>query len=315
MKLVMLDSATMGADLDFSVFNVYGEVVNYPSTQPCDVAARLADADIVLVNKIQLGKAQLQSATSLKLICVFATGYDNIDVSYCAANGIAVCNVRGYSTHSVAQLTVAMVLQLIQKMPAYTRYVTSGAYTESGVANCLSPVFCELYGKTWGVVGLGNIGREVAGIAAAFGCRVIACKRTPDPSYPCVDIETLCREADIITLHTPLNAQTRGLISSERIAHMKPNAVLVNVSRGAVTDESALAQALVQNRIGGLGVDVYSTEPFGTDHPFYPLMGDDRLCLTPHMAWGAYEARVRCLNETAQNIDAFLRGERRSRVD
>lgn len=315
MKIVILDYASMGEDLDYSVLEEFGEVEKYESTTQAQIGDRLRDADIVMLNKIRLGAQQLGAAPHLKLICEFATGYDNIDVAYCASHGIAVCNVRGYSTHSVAQLTVAMVLTLIQKLPAYSAFAASGAYTESGIPNRLTPVFSELYGKTWGIVGLGNIGREVAGVARAFGCRVIACKRTPDPDFCCVDIDTLCREADIITLHTPLTDETRGLLSRERIGQMKQGAIVVNVARGAVTDESALADALVQGKLGGLGVDVYTVEPFGKDHPFYAIAGHKNLCLTPHMAWGAYEARVRCLSEVAENIRAFLRGERRFRVD
>ncbi len=250
----------------------------------------------------------------MKLVCVAATGYDNICLTDMEARGIAVCNVVGYSTHSVAQLTVSMVLSLAMHLPAYNRYVESGAYTSSGVANCLVPVYHELAGKTWGIVGCGNIGRQVAAVAEAIGCRVIVCKRQPDPTYFCVDIDTLCKEADVITVHTPLTSETENLISKERIALMKTDAIVVNVARGAVCDEEALCQAILEDRLGGLGVDVYTKEPFPADSAYSAVMHMDNVCLTPHMAWGAYEARSRCMAEICENIKAFYQGRQRNRL-
>ena len=238
-----------------------------------------------------------------------------MDLAYCRKNGIAVCNVSGYSTDSVAQLTVAMVLSLANRLPAFQHFVNSGAYTQSGKPNHLSPAFCELRGKTWGIYGYGNIGSQVAAVAEALGCRVLVCKRSPVEGRTVTDLDTLCSQSDILTLHVPLTDETRGSINRERLALMKPTAILVNVARGAVTDEHAVAEAVLNGRLGGLGVDVYSTEPFPAEHPFTQLLGMDNVCLTPHMAWGAYEARVRCLKEVAENIRAFNRGERRSRVD
>jgi glycerate dehydrogenase len=174
---------------------------------------------------------------------------------------------------------------------------------------------CEIAGKTWGILGAGNIGRQVARVAEAFGCRVIVCRRTSDPDYPTVDVDTLCREADILSVHTPLTDETRGIISRERIAMMKPGAIFVNVARGAVADEAALADAVREGRLGGIGIDVYTEEPFPETHPLYDVRDLPNVCLTPHMAWGAFEARQRCLDEIAENIRAHFAGERRSRVD
>ena len=312
---VILDAATLGEGVTFDALNACTSLTVHSLTAPEEVAPRIRDAEVVILNKVKLNASNLADAAALKLICVSATGYDNIDVDYCRSRGIAVCNVLGYSTDSVAQLTVAMVLELMLHLPEMSGFVRSGAYTVSGVANRLSPVFHELAGKTWGIVGAGNIGKKVARVAEAFGCRVIVNRRRTDPDYPTVDLDNLCREADIISVHTPLNAETRGLISRERIAAMKSDAILVNVARGAVIDEQALADAVRDGRLGGIGVDVYSVEPMPVDHPLYAVREMPNVCLTPHMAWGAVEARQRCIDEMAENIRAFYAGEIRCRVD
>ena len=315
LNICVLDAATLGEDLDLSPLSRVGQVTVYTTTAPEEVAERLVDCDIVLINKIRLGAQNLKWATRLKLICVAATGYDNIDVEYCRAHGIGVANVVGYSTNNVAQLTVAMALSLITHLPAYNRMTADGSYTRGGVANCLTPAYHEIAGKTWGVLGYGNIGGAVGRIASAMGCRVLAYKRTPVEGVECVDLETVCRESDILSIHLPLNDATRGILDAEHIAMLKPGAIVINVARGAVTDEAALAEALVSGQLGGLGVDVYSTEPFPESHPFYPLRERENVCLTPHMAWGSIEARQRCLGEIILNMEAFLRGERRNRLD
>ena len=312
MKITVLDSATLGEDLDLSPLNSVGETEIYKNTAPEEVAERIKDSDAVVINKIKLNESNLASAKNLKIICVAATGFDNIDIAYCKKAGIAVCNVVGYSTQSVAQITVATVLSLACHLPEHNATVTSGRYTASGVANSLTPVYHELAGKTWGIVGYGNIGKGVAKVAEALGCKVIFCRRNAAEG---VSIDELCRTADIITIHTPLNDSTRGLISKEMIALMKKDAIVVNAARGLVTDEAAIAEAVKEGRIGAFGSDVFSIEPFGEDHPFYEIKNLPNVLLTPHMAWGAYEARVRCLSEIVENIKAFQNGEKRSRVD
>lgn len=314
-RAVILDGATLGEEITFAPLEQAAELTVYSLTAPDEIAPRILEADAVIVNKIRLNETNLAGASRLKLICVAATGYDNIDVAYCRSRGIAVCNVLGYSTDSVAQLTVAMVLDLMLHMPAMCDFVRSGAYTASGVANRLSPAFHELAGKSWGVVGAGNIGKKVARIADAFGCRVTVCRRRSDPDYPTADIDTICRDSDIISVHTPLTDETRGLISRDRIAMMKPGVIFVNVARGAVADEAALANAVRSGHIGGLGIDVYSAEPMPESHPLYAVRDLPNVCFTPHMAWGAVEARQRCINEMAENIRAFFAGEIRCRVD
>lgn len=315
MKISVLDANSLGADLSFDGLTAIGETVIYQSTTPDEVSVKISDSDVVIINKIQLNESNLKDAKNLKLICIAATGYDNVDVAYCKAHHIAVCNVVGYSTNSVAQLTLAMALSLSTNLPSFTQYVNDGRYTKSGVANCLTPVYHELEGKVWGIVGLGNIGKQVGRVAKALGCRVISFKRTPDREFPCCNLSYLFQNADIISIHLPLSEETRGIVSKELIDTMKKDAILVNVARGAVTDEVALADAVLEGKIGGLGVDVYSVEPFPENHPFQKILGLPNVCLTPHMAWGAYESRCRCLDEIILNIKSFFDGKSRNRLD
>ncbi len=315
LNICVLDATTLGEDLDLAPLSRVGQVKIWQTTAPEEGAERLFVCDVVLINKIKLGAHNLKWAARHKLICVAATGYDNIDVSYCRSHGIGVANVVGYSTNNVAQLTVAMALSLMTHLPEYNRMTADGSYSSGGVANCLTPVYHEIAGKTWGVAGFGNIGGAVGRIAGALGCRVLAYKRTPIDEVECVDFDTLCRRSDILSLHLPLNDETRGMLDAEHIAMLPKGAIVINVARGAVADEEALAKALESGHLGGLGIDVYSVEPFGEDHPFDRLRGRDNVCLTPHMAWGSIEARERCLSEIILNIEAFLRGERRNRRD
>ena len=316
MKIIVLDAATLGCDIKekaYEIFGKFGEVDMRETTTLDQVPMAVKDADVLIVNKIRLG-SNLSGAKNLKLICVSATGYDNIDLKWCRENNVAVCNVKGYSTQSVAQLTISMALMLINRMAEYTEYVKSGEYSISGIANRLTPVYNEIYGKTWGIVGAGNIGKQVARVAEAMGCRVIVNKRTPDGDYEFSDIDNLCTTADIISVHTPLTDETRNLINRDRINMMKSNAIFINVARGAVADEAALADAVAQGRIGGIGIDVYTTEPMPKDHPYTKIMKMPNVCLTPHNAWGAYESRVRCLEIMGSNIEKFLSGERQNRI-
>ena len=317
MKISILDAGTLGDDLKDTILKIFGELGEVDArytTSPDEVKYAVSDSDVVIVNKIKLNHTNLCDAKNLKLICVAATGYDNIETNWCKEHNIAVCNVKGYSTDSVAQLTVSMALMLINRMKEYTDYVRCGNYSRSGVANRLVPVYHEIRGMTWGIVGVGNIGGQVARVAEALGCRVIVNKRTYDERYACTDIDTLCRESDIISVHTPLTDETKNLINKERIALMKKDAIFINVARGAVADEAALCKAMEEGRLGGLGIDVYTSEPLPENHPYMRLANNDRVCLTPHNAWGAYEARVRCLNIMKENINSFFNGEKLNRI-
>ena len=246
---------------------------------------------------------------------MFATGFDNIDISAARERGVAVCNVPGYSTESVALFTVSKVLALATHLREYSEFVRSGEYTASGVPNRLVPVYHELCGLTWGIVGYGAIGRAVGRIAGALGANVIVNKRTPVSDAECVGIEELCQRSDIITLHCPLNDGTREIINEKTLSMMKKSAILVNEARGAVVCERAVTDAVKAGRIAGFGCDVYSKEPFGKEHPYNEILDCDNVVFTPHAAWGAYEARVRCIIIILDNIKAFLDGKISNRVD
>lgn len=314
MKISVLDASTLGEDLDLSPLSTLGDVTVYDLTNSSDLEAHTKGADVLVLNKVKINEQTLPDPSRVKLICIAATGFDNVSTSYCRDHGIALCNVSGYSTNSVAQVTVAMALYLACHMPQYTRFVESGNYTASGIQNCLTPAYHELAGKKWGLIGCGGIGSRVAKIAKALGCEICVYKRTMHPEYNNMDIDTLMKECDIISLHTPLNEGTKNLINRQRIFSMKKDAIFINVARGGVSDEAALADAIEQGTIGGLGIDVYSTEPFDTNHPYNRIMHLDNVCLTPHMAWGAYESRKRCLDEIVENIKAFNQGQKRNRI-
>ena len=315
MKIAILDTASLGEDVDLSPILNLGEASVYEYVAPEQIPEIVADAEVIVYNKTKLTAPVLEMAKKLKLACVTATGFDTVDTKYCRAHGIGVCNVPGYSTDSVAQVSVALVLDLATHLRDFRSFVHSGAYSAGNVANKLSPCWNELAGKTWGIVGGGNIGNRVAKIAQALGCRVIMYRRNPDPEFETVDLDTLCEKSDIITIHLALNDQTRGMVGEAQIRKMKKNAIVVNVARGAVTDEEALARAIEEDRIGGLGVDVYSVEPFRKEHPFSRILDRNNVCLTPHMAWGSIESRNRCIARVAENIAAFYRGESLNRVE
>lgn len=314
MKLTLLDYKTFGYDLDLDVLKAFGEVEVYDMTEDSMVEERIKDSDIVLLNKVKLTAGNLKSAKNLKLICEFATGYDNIDTEYCKKRNIAVCNVVGYSTNSVAQLTITLALNLMGRMKEYTHYVSDGSYTKSGLHNYLDPVYHQMEGKVWGIVGCGNIGMKVKLIAEALGCKVIVNKRTPVDGMECVDIDTLVEKSDIISIHTPLTDETKNLINKDRISKMKKDTILINVARGLVADEGALADAVKNDKIGGIGIDVFSKEPLSEDNPLYEVRNYPNVILTPHIAWASSEARNLCLEETVKNIKAFINGERYNRV-
>ena len=312
-KIVVLDAGTLGDDLSLAPLEAVGEVTVYRVSPPDTVRERITGADAVILNKVKIGEDQLPAEGAPGIICVAATGFDNIDLEACRKRGVAVANVRGYSSESVAQVTVGLVLSLITHLPAYCKATADGSYTRGGNANMLVPAYHEIAGMTWGVVGAGKIGSRVADVARALGCRVLTNRRHPDGVS--VDLETLLRESDIVTVHTPLTPETRGLIGEREIAVMKDGVILVNMARGAVTDEAAVAAAVEAGKIGALGCDVYSTEPFPESHPYYAIRDRENVLLTPHMSWGAYEARARCLSEMILNMEAFFAGNERNRVD
>lgn len=315
MRIVVLDAATLGDDLSIEPLSSLGNLSLYRNTSVESVAARVQNAEVVVANKVRLNEKTVGAAPQLRLICVTATGYDNVDVAWCRSRGIAVCNVEDYSSASVAQITMAQVLALSSHLRDYTEYVRSGGYTAGGVANRLTPVYHELDGCTWGILGLGHIGRRVARCAQALGCRVVAYCRHTDAEYPCLPLWELLSQSDVVSIHLPLTDGTRHLIGESELSRMKPGAILVNMGRGAIVNEGAVAAAIESGRLGGFGTDVYDGEPLNRTSPLYRLREHPQVCMTPHMAWGSCEARRRCLAEVMENIRAFTRGERRCRVD
>lgn len=315
MLIKVLDRIALGMDTPLNGLSKFGEVEIYDSSTNKELIDRISNAEVIVINKLKITGEVIDAAKSLKLICIFATGYDNIDVACAKEKGIAVCNVPGYSTDSVVLFTVANVLALYSHLREYNDYVVSGEYTRSGKANLLTPVYHEMSGKTWGIIGCGNIGKSVAKVAEALGAEVITYQRHKQEGYELVALEELCARSDIITIHCPLNADSRGIIDMERIKLMKPDVIIVNEARGAVVNEADIASALKQGLIGGYGSDVYSEEPFGEKHPFFDIKKMKNVILTPHAAWGAYEARSRCIDIICQNIDAYINGKILNRVD
>ncbi len=315
MKTVLLDANTLGADIDLSCLERVCSLTVHQSTLPSEIIEHAKGFECIITNKIKLYCETLEKLPNLRLICVTATGYDNIDVAYCKEHGIAVCNVRGYSTDSVALVTLSSALSLLTHLSHHDAYVKSGAYTKSGVQNKLTPVFHETRGKVWGIIGYGSIGKEVARLARALGFEILYFKKTPTNESNCVGLCELLQRSDVISLHIPASTETTKLIDEQKLSLMKPNAILINAARGAVTDEKAITDAIISGKLYGFATDVYSTEPFPLGHPFEKLKNYDNVLFTPHMAWGAYEARVRLIEEIAQNICCFEKGDERNRVD
>ncbi len=317
MKIVVLDRSSVGGDVSVEELRRYGEVDFYDSTPDGQVPARIEDSHIIVNNKYLLNAASLKAAPKVELICQFATGYDNVDVEYCRSRSIGVANVRNYSTMSVVQHTVALALSLLENLPYYDRYVKSGAYAGQPRFSHFAETYYELDGKTWGIVGMGNIGRGVARAAEALGCRVIfysASGNSACTDYERVSFQELLARSDILSLHCPLSQRTRNLIDAAALHAMKKEAILINVARGAVVDNAALAQALQEGEIRAAGLDVFVPEPMRPDDPLLLVQDTGKLQMTPHMAWASTEARVRCVEETCRNIEAYLRGEMRNRI-
>lgn len=315
----MLERNSVGKDIDVSCYEEFGCVTYFDNTvTEEEVRERIKEADIVIANKAPLSKAALSGAENLKLICILATGYDNCDITYCSSCGIKVANVANYSTAMVAQHTITLALTVLQKIVHYDEYVKSGNYSAQNSFSNFDVPFCELNGKTWGIVGLGNIGARVAKIAEAFGCRVIYHSLTgkkKDTGLQQVDKETLLKESDVISLHCPLSDLSRDFIDKESLKKMKKSAVLVNVARGAVVNNVDLYQALLDGEIAGAGLDVLDKEPLEPANPLSKMKDSNKLVITPHLAWASVEARKRCVSGVYDNIKAFLQGENKNIVN
>lgn len=318
MKIVILERNSVGVDVSIDELGTLGEMTVYPNTTAVDVKEKVKDAEIIVANKAPLNEDTLKDALNVKLICEFATGYDNVDINYCKSRGIKVANIVNYSTDAVAQHTFALCFYVLEKLHHYDDYVKSGAYAAQDRFSNFDLPFTELSGKTWGIVGMGNIGRKVAKIAQAFGCKVIfysASGNNTCREYERVDFDTLLKESDFLSLHCPLSDKTRNLINLEALKKMKKSAVLVNVARGPVVNDEDLYTALTEEYIAGAGLDVTGTEPMKDSNPLSKIKDSNKLIITPHLAWASTEARKRCVSETYKNIVAFLKGEDRNIVN
>lgn len=304
MKIAFLDAATMG-DVSFEPFERLGDFVRYENSTPEEARERVRDLDVLLINKVLVDKELIDSAPHLKLICIAATGVNNIDVEYAASKGIPVRNAVGYSTDSVVQATFMHILSLVGGGPYFDHSVKSGSYSRSGMFTDPNWNWNELAGKTIGIIGMGNIGSKVAKIAEAFGMGVCYFSTSGTghcKEYPCLSLEELLRISDIVSIHAPLNERTKNLIGKEQLALMKPSAFLVNVGRGAIVVEKDLADAVDSGVIAGAGMDVFVQEPIPEDHPYLMMKHQERMRLAPHVAWASVEARRRLVSIMADNI-------------
>lgn len=310
MKIVFLDRKTIGEDIDITKFEKFGEVITYDFSTPDEVPERVEDADIIILNKVRIDEPAIGNAKKLKLVCVTATGTNNLDKVYLDKRGIAWRNVAGYSTEAVAQHTFAMLFYLFEHLSYYDGYVKSEKYVGDRLFTHFNMHFNELSGKTYGIIGLGNIGKRVADIAKCFGCNVIyysTSGKNHCDEYKEVDFDTLLSTSDIISIHAPLTAETEGLINADALKKMKHTAILVNVGRGPIVVEKDLADALNKNCIAGAGLDVLSVEPMDANNPLKNIKDSNKLLITPHIAWAAVEARTRLLDIIFGQIEEFLK--------
>lgn len=309
MKIVFLDAESLGSDADYSEFEQLGDVVKYPRTSPEEVPERIADADVIVVNKVPVNEATISDARSLKLICVSATGTNNLDKDYLKHRGIEWRNSAGYSTESVAQHTFAMLFYLMEDLRYYDDYVKNGSYASSSLFTHFGIPFHELGSVTWGILGLGAIGRRVADIAGMFGAKVIYYSASGSPAqegYRQVDFDTLLAESDILSIHAPLNEYTENIMNADAFRKMKSDAILLNLGRGPIINEADLADALNSGEIRAAGLDVLSVEPMVKNSPLFEVHDKTKLFITPHVAWAAVEARQRLMKIVAGQIKEYF---------
>ena len=316
-RIAVLDASTLGDDVELEGLARFGELEIFSITRPEERLKNIGDAEIVVTNKVVIDEDVMEKCPNLKLVCVAATGTNNVDLEAARKRNIAVCNVPGYSTYSVVQHTFAMCFYLLEQLRYYDEYVKSGKYAESPIFTNIEKPFWEIRGKRWGIIGLGTIGHEVAKVAEAFGCEVIYFSTTgierPEP-YPRVSLEELMSTSDVVSIHAPLNERTRGLINYQMLKLMKPTAIILNLGRGGIIVEEDLAKALDEVRPFAAGLDVLEKEPIDKDNPLLKVKRKEALLITPHIAWASVEARKRLVREIELNIEAFLKGEPRNRV-
>ena len=309
MKIVFLDVKTIGEDIDLSGYEALGEVVKYDFSTPEQARERTRDADVIILNKVEINEKSIGDADKLKLVCVTATGTNNLDKEYLAERGIAWRNVAGYSTETVAQHTFALLFYLFEKLSYYDDYVKSEKYIGDVSFTHFDHVFHELTGKTWGIIGLGNIGRRVADVAKMFGCHVIyysTSGKNSQPGYERVEFEELLEKSDIVSVHAPLTEETQGLMDAKAFSKMKESAIFLNLGRGPIVVEKDLADALDNGDIAAAGLDVLSVEPMREDNPLRRIKDSEKLIITPHIAWASVEARTRLMEIILGQIKEFF---------
>ncbi|MCL1948136.1 MAG: D-2-hydroxyacid dehydrogenase [Turicibacter sp.] len=309
MKIVFLDAMTIGGDIDLSGFDRLGEVVKYDYSAPHEVPLRMKDAEVVITNKCLINESTVRHAKNLKLVCVTATGTDNLDKEYLESKGIGWRNVAGYSTHSVAQITFSLLFYLLTKTRYYDDYVKNEAYMASPIFTHIDQRFNELEGKVWGIVGLGAIGKKVAAIASAFGCRIVYFSTSGlnnNSDYEQVGFDELLAISDIVSIHAPLTEATFNLFDKEAFGKMKPSTILINVGRGPIINEGDLADALNHGRLAAAGLDVLGQEPMSPDNPLRLIKDSKKLLITPHIAWASVEARTRLMELVLSNITDYF---------
>lgn len=317
MKICILDAKTLGQDIDLEELKALGDVTVYDLTDSGQVAERIKDAEVIITNKVILNEENLKDAKHLKLIALTATGYNNVSIDYAKKRNIAVANVAGYSTESVAQHTFALLFYLLEHIKLYDEYVKNKQYEKSQTFSYLAWPFYEINGKVWGIIGMGAIGKKVAEIAKAFGAKVIyysASGISNHEGYERVSLDELLKRSDIVSIHAPLTDKTINLLTYNEIKQMKNTAILLNLGRGGIIKEEDLVRALNENLIYGAGLDVLENEPIKSNNPLYTVKDQYRLIITPHIAWASIEARKTLVKEVAENIKAFYRNELRNRI-
>ncbi|WP_281951841.1 D-2-hydroxyacid dehydrogenase [Nitrosophilus kaiyonis] len=311
MKIVVLDAKTLGCDVNLDILKEFGELIVFDTTKYEETIDRIKDADIVVTNKVILDKQILESAKNLKLICIAATGMNNVDLNYAKTKNIEVKNVVGYSTESVVQHTFALAFYLIEHLKKYDEFVKSKSWSSSDIFTCLNWPFFEIHNKRWGIIGLGTIGKRVAQVAKSFGCEVVyysTSGKNLDNEFKHIPLDTLLCTSDIISIHAPLNEKTQNLLNKTNIIKLKNRAVLLNLGRGGIINEEDLAKIVDEKEIY-VGLDVTQKEPIDKNSPLLNLKNQDRVFITPHIAWTSIEARERLLMGIVKNIEEFLEGK------
>jgi glycerate dehydrogenase len=311
MKIVILDKATLGSDVDISVLDSLGEIISYDMTHENETIERIKDATIVITNKVVIGKEEMDKS-SIKLIAISATGMNNVDLEYAKQKNIKVKNVAGYSSSSVSQVAFSMIFHFVSKLDYYKKYVDEGNWQKSDFFTHIEAPFFELDGKRVGVIGLGDIGRNFAKKASAFGCEVVyysTSGKNSNSEYTRVELDELLKTSDIISIHCPLNENTKDLLNYENMKTIKDGAILLNLGRGGIINEDDLAKIIDEKEIY-CGIDVVSVEPILESNPLLKVKNKDQLLLTPHIGWASIEARTKLIAMLANNIKEFISAEK-----